>query len=135
MVATILQLAGSILLVLYISSRSDVSIKKSTNSKINVAGEKDEKILDLIYETQIGRVGILFLIFGYLVQIINLKNLVFDESNLVYRISFTLIITPALVYIGRLIAKKIARKKYDKLPGFNPETDVTVGSTWFEENT
>lgn len=123
MIPSIIQLAGAILLAILIFLRSDKQSIKSTMIIATVQGRKNPKIKDAIKETWIIRIGLILVIIGYLLQILNIDSQYLMNLSRLNKFIITTIFSLVLIALAMFISSKIANYKYDKVQPFNMDND------------
>ncbi|WEA46828.1 hypothetical protein [Priestia aryabhattai] len=119
MIPSIIQLAGAILLAILIFLRSDKQSIQSTMIVVTVQGKKNPKIKDAIKETWIIRIGLILVIIGYLLQMLNVDSQYLLSLSRLYKLLITMIISLVLIGLSMFISSKIANYKFDKLKPFD----------------
>jgi hypothetical protein len=122
-VGPILQMAGAILLGYLIAFRGKSEVRRQARVIIPVGGEKLEQELGLFIETRAYRVGFIYIISGYLLQMLEIDSsylLSLDRfSKLMTIIAFSFI----LFFIGKFVSEYWGTEAYNKTGVFDPKTE------------
>jgi len=126
LIPPILQLSGAILLAILIFLRNEKQSIRATISITLIQGKKNPKIKETIKETWVIRFGLLLVIVGYILQILNIDSILLIEASRIYKLVYTTIITTLLVLVLLFICSKIADYKFRKITPFDKDIDNDV---------
>lgn len=115
MLSSLFQLSGSILLAYMVITRSIISSLNATYSQIKVKGEVDPKTLEILKENNYFKIGLAYLIIGYILQIADFDSTflsILDRFDRVFIISLLGIF---LSLLGIIVGNFISKNEFDKI--------------------
>ncbi|WP_075983093.1 hypothetical protein [Bacillus massilinigeriensis] len=127
MLANIFQLAAGVLLGISSFIKKDIF-------QFPVFGEKLPGTLENSKQSWIIRLGLVLLIIGYALQILDFDLYVFYNLSKSIRVFFSLFITGIIIALCYCIANALAKSDYEKAPLFTEETPASPGIIAIEKN-
>lgn len=134
MLASLLQLIGSVLLVIMTVSRKSNRIHMYGGGAIvQQIGKVSLQLKPLLFETYIFRLGLFYIAVGYLIQIANFDLSYFKSLSVSERLILTAIITVFCSWLSKKLCDWLAAYRFKKLPPFDPDRgEHAEGSLWIE---
>jgi hypothetical protein len=134
MIPTVLQLTGAILLSFMVAFREKNEYVIMTAVITPVKGKKHPKLESLYRETWTFRIGLGYVIAGYILQIINLDSDFLLSLSRISKVLLSVFSVTLLTGIGIFISFYFAKVKYNKAPVWTPEgNNHPIGSMYLEE--
>lgn len=128
----LLTLVGSVLLVVMVAVRQDNDMDELTSIITPVLGEVHPKVEGILKESYLFRIGLIYLIFGTLLQIFGF-DISLNEIDILLKIGIVVVGFILLLYLGRKTAYYFVDKKLRTISPFNGYGgNAPVGAMWVE---
>ncbi|GED35090.1 hypothetical protein P9G84_23715 [Brevibacillus centrosporus] len=127
MVPSILQLVGAILLGIMVAIREKNEYRKLVAIVTPIPGKVPARLRNLYQETWTFRIGLVFVVLGYGVQICNIDSDYLATLPITYKMIAASVLVVILCYIGIYFAKLIALRQFKRAKPYDPNEDPEEG--------
>ncbi|UHA72051.1 hypothetical protein [Paenibacillus sp. 481] len=113
-------LSGSILLAVMVAAREEYAIKELTATIVPTKGKVHPRVLEILKETYLFRMGLLYIILGTTLQVLGFDVSV-DSINIFIKLTLFIVGTFTLLWVGKKVSFYCAEKNVSTFPPYNPD--------------